>query len=540
MSKSDDFFLEMEALFLPLDKEAFHELKEDLLEHIQIQLESGKSEDEILDSLGNPHEIVDEFYEDQRMHTALNAEKDVIPVVEIERVYKNERAIKIRNYIEHGIKILKNITIFLISILIVYFITYAVYEATRETHIAIAPIVITCLLFGILIPLLKKNKIQTIGKVFFWFGILGFSWITATNSWFYEGNFYNKTILMPNKNDFDIILHSDFPAHVVTVQVPSGQKARMEVKGYFKTSDIKHLEKQIKDNQENDDQEKDNQLKEKQDNDGHEQVNMFDINFGSRNIFDLFTKMEKAEVILYIPENQKVDNFNVTINDGNIKIVYLDANNLDISIKKGEFQVIDLNSNMATVQSKNAEIVINEFYSTFNIINKNGKTIIKSGEGNLNLESEKGYIDVEKLISNEANIINKQGKIDIRDTKVEEFYIKNNLGNIVMDTQNGNTKIQSQKGEVILRNLQKKLNIDSHSSRIVVTQIDEIEGEITSSSGVIKWIQSEDAPLNFIVENESGNTENAFAGMNNSNKKKVSIYSKSADVMIIRKHSNQN
>lgn len=132
MSKIEEFFLEMEALFLPLDIEAFYEMKEDLLEHIRVQQESGKSEDEILESLGTPHEIVDEFYEEQRIQTALNAKKDVIPLEDVRRIYKNERARIRKKYFKFVIRTLKNIAITLISILIVYFIVYVIYEAIVE------------------------------------------------------------------------------------------------------------------------------------------------------------------------------------------------------------------------------------------------------------------------------------------------------------------------------------------------------------------------------------------------------------------------
>lgn len=520
MSKIEEFFLEMEALFLPLDIEAFYEMKEDLLEHIRVQQESGKSEDEILESLGTPHEIVDEFYEEQRIQTALNAKKDVIPLEDVRRIYKNERARIRKKYFKFVIRTLKNIAITLISILIVYFIVYVIYEAIVEKHAAFTPILITSLLIGIIVSLLRKENILNVGKVFFWFGIIGFTWLTATNRWFYQGIKYNKTIGLPTNNEFTMKIHTDYPIRVVTVQVTKGQEARMEVKGYFKSSSIRHLNEEIENRQDQD--------------------HTVNLNLGTNSIFDIFTRMEKAELVLYLPEDKKVKDFRLDIKDGTIKIVHLDADNLDVFIEKGEFHVIDINANKITVQTKKADIIVNEYYSVFDIHNRLGKTIIKSGEGNLNLVSEKGYINVENITSNQANIKSIHGKIDIQNTAIKEFIINNEIGNTVIENQIGSTSIDSLQGEIIVRDLQNRLRINSDSSRIVVNQENEIEGVITSNSGIVKWIQSADAPLDFTVENEKGQTENAFAGMDKDNKKKVSIRSKSADVMIICKNQHNN
>lgn len=88
------FFKEMEDLFLEIDKSSFYELKEDLTEHIDVQLREGKTEQEIIHSLGTPQEIVNDFYEDQRLHTALTAEKDVIPIEQVKKAYKNEKKVR--------------------------------------------------------------------------------------------------------------------------------------------------------------------------------------------------------------------------------------------------------------------------------------------------------------------------------------------------------------------------------------------------------------------------------------------------------------
>lgn len=315
-------------------------------------------------------------------------------------------------------------------------------------------------------------------------------------------------------------IHTDYPIRVVTVQVTKGQEARMEVKGYFKSSSIRHLNEEIENRQDQD--------------------NTVNLNLGTNSIFDIFTRMEKAELVLYLPEDKKVKDFRLDIKDDTIKIVHLDADNLDVFIEKGEFHVIDINANKITVQTKKADIIVNEYYSVFDIHNRLGKTIIKSGEGNLNLVSEKGYINVENITSNQANIKSIHGKIDIQNTAIKEFIINNEIGNTVIENQIGSTSIDSLQGEIIVRDLQNKLRINSDSSRIVVNQENEIEGVVTSNSGIVKWIQSADAPLDFTVENEKGQTENAFAGMDKDNKKKVSIRSKSADVMIICKNQHNN
>jgi uncharacterized membrane protein len=509
----EEFFKEMENLFLPLDKEAFAEIKEDLQEHIQIQLGAGKTKKEILKSLGSPQEIVEEFYEEQRMHTALHAAKDVIPVEEVGRVYKNERSIKRTYYFKILSKIVKFIVILSNIFLVMYLIIYFGYELFEEQHFAFGPFGLIFFLTGLLLLLLNIQKVKILGRVLLGFGVLNLILITLTNNWFYIGNSYYETIPLTMNKEFNTVMNSDFPVNIVVIQVSDDLEPWMEVNGHFKSSTIRNL----------------NKIK----SDGN-----LNLNVDSRKGFDLFTKIEKAEILLFFPTSKVVNKFDLGLESGEIKIVDLNAENIDISIKKGTLEVVNMNAEKSEIYSKDAGIVINDYYSDLDITNKSGKTIVRNGEGSLMLKSETGYINVENVVSNIVTIGNISGKIEIVNTVVDKFNIYNNLGNIVVDTQSGDTYIDSIKGEVILRNLKKKLKVTSENSRIIVTEMnDDIKGEINADSGVIKWIQLDSLPLNFAIHNELGDTNNQFGGTETtSQEKSVIINSKTAKVMIIKKN----
>ncbi|APB30881.1 hypothetical protein [Vagococcus teuberi] len=86
MEKIENFFDEMKKLFLVKDMDEFEEIKEDMLEHIEIKLEQGEPVEVILTKLGTPKAIVDAFYEDKRLNKAMQYETDIIGIEEVQIV----------------------------------------------------------------------------------------------------------------------------------------------------------------------------------------------------------------------------------------------------------------------------------------------------------------------------------------------------------------------------------------------------------------------------------------------------------------------
>lgn len=87
MDLTKEYFKELKSYFSEDDLESYYEIKEDLMDHIEACKEDGQTVEEALSSLASPKEVADDFFEDRRLQTAMNAEKDVIPSEEIQSVF---------------------------------------------------------------------------------------------------------------------------------------------------------------------------------------------------------------------------------------------------------------------------------------------------------------------------------------------------------------------------------------------------------------------------------------------------------------------
>lgn len=245
MNLTDKFFKEMEDLFLESDKSSFYELREDLMEHIDIQLSEGKNEQEVIHSLGTPKEIVDDFYEDQRLHTALTAEKDVVPIEKVKKAYKDEKKGKRKTFFARIKQLIGSISLLFLFIIIILFSIAFIHEALIEHYFALPPLTLAIFFSAIFLLILRIIKKLKHKKMLYLIGttlilsISSIAYLSITNSWFHNGTFYRNELTIDANQILNLTINTDYHADVMTVPIANDDQARIEIQGYMHSSVIK-------------------------------------------------------------------------------------------------------------------------------------------------------------------------------------------------------------------------------------------------------------------------------------------------------------
>lgn len=159
MDLTKEYFKELKSYFSEDDLESYYEIKEDLMDHIEACKEDGQTVEEALSSLASPKEVADDFFEDRRLQTAMNAEKDVIPSEEIQSVFLGTQKKKMKIL---AMSIFTVVRIFFMSLLLFmlfYFLVYLGEEMINEKHLAIIPLSSSLIIVAIISLGFRKKRL---------------------------------------------------------------------------------------------------------------------------------------------------------------------------------------------------------------------------------------------------------------------------------------------------------------------------------------------------------------------------------------------
>lgn len=159
MDLTKEYFKELKSYFSEDDLESYYEIKEDLMDHIEACKEDGQTVEEALSSLASPKEVADDFFEDRRLQTAMNAEKDVIPSEEIQSVFLGTQKKKMKIL---AMSIFTVVRIFFMSLLLFvlfYFLVYLGEEMINEKHLAIIPLSSSLMIVAIISLGFRKKRL---------------------------------------------------------------------------------------------------------------------------------------------------------------------------------------------------------------------------------------------------------------------------------------------------------------------------------------------------------------------------------------------
>ncbi|MFK4567924.1 DUF4097 family beta strand repeat-containing protein [Enterococcus sp. UD-01] len=517
MKRVDEFFEKMDSQFLESDKDSFQEIKEDLLEHIAIQLEKGKTEEEIVEALGDPVEIAASFYEDQRLAKALKAEKDIVAVEDIGKVYKIDQKRK-------RIKKLKKMRVFsgfllvlFLAILSIYLAAFVAYFAIREHFFAAGPATLLLAFMAgtyILMNLLKQkqtNRTKWVALA----GVASFlvsSGLMYTNHWFFQGERYDKTINLSAEVFRNIHFKSNYPVEISVIPIGEKEQPKIEIAGALQKTDQSELIKQT--------------------------TTRTTITIGKNNFFEPLKKMKKTEIVFFIPAKTKFKTLDFVLNQGTINLSHLQVAELKLAIAKGEVFLSDVYAQNIAINSQKADTTIDTFFADLAIANKAGKSIIKKGQGALELKTKTGLINLNELISKKAILKNQSGKSVISSSQIADLHATNQEGTTILETQTGKTALENGSGKLVLTDIQGELSVTNNSGNVIVYEQYGVDAKLTSESGIVKWIQDNNSPVKFDLSSKSGEIINEFEP-HDVVEHSISVTTKTGNIRIIGKNGKQ-
>ncbi|MGX7263252.1 DUF4097 family beta strand repeat-containing protein [Enterococcus crotali] len=517
MKKIEDFFEEMKSHFLESDMDSFNEIKEDLVEQIDIQLDEGKTEQEIVKGLGDPETIAASFYEDQRLDKALKAETDIIAVEDVKKVYKKDQQLKRKKQLKKAKLISYLILAILCSVLVIYLFSFAMIYAVQEGFFAIGPISLALFFLCVLyyfIWFLRGKKMLHIRAIFLLSIISLFvSGVTLfSGQWFYEGNYYKKVFELEELTKDKAAFFSEYPVEISTIPIGNDETPKVEIEGYLKKADEDKLvttsEKKTT------------------------------IQLGTKDCFGLLKRMEKSEVIFYLPQKEPFVDVSFTLNQGTVFLSHLQAEKLTINIEAGELRLNDIYSDQINIESDKAETTISNFYADIQLNNKQGKSILKEGQGEIEVTSQAGLINLNDITSKKMTIKNEIGKNVVSSSAIDLLAVSNREGITIIEKQIGKTAIENENGKIVLTDLEGNLTLNNKKGQVIVYEENPLDAVIYSDTGIVKWIQNYNSAVDFELSSESGKVSNEFENKQDA-AYKVSIKTKTGDIRIIEKDEKQ-
>lgn len=516
MEKIENFFDEMKKLFLVKDMDEFEEIKEDMLEHIEIKLEQGEPVEVILTKLGTPKAIVDAFYEDKRLNKAMQYETDIIGIEEVQIVALQGKKDKLYKQVSRlkrgGVVTLKVVFVLLIVFSFVYFI----WNLIKYGHFSfLIALIFGNSLFGL--GLLRDINHKSTKRMSFFtliFVIISFFIMYSIHYklFFYKGEVVDESIQL-NQNSFEsLTLTGDFPINL-TIEQTSSTYPSIKLKGKM-TKGSKEALKELIDNKE------------------------MVIDLGQKTPMSLFTAMGELDVSLSIPKSTE-KNLVLDFENADIQARDILVRHFDIAVETGNIVLEDIDSQHLRVVSEKADLLVNSFDTPIEVNNEKGKSIIKNGVGNMTVKTQTGFTNLLNINGDKANVVNNRGKLIMTDTSLDEVNITSDKNTLVIENQIGHTTLNIKNGNIILRENQGTLDVVNGQGSVIITQHKPIKGSIKSESGLVKWFQYVDedneAP-DFLVKSGNKNVRNDFKNSTDIDKGKVfEIETVTSEIDIIKK-----
>lgn len=189
--------------------------------------------------------------------------------------------------------------------------------------------------------------------------------------------------------------------------------------------------------------------------------------------FGLFSITEnKDELFLIIPEYISLDNINISVNSGNVKIINQDAQTLSVENDYGDIELSEITAD---------NIVIDQNSGDLDVLNVSTES--------LNIESTYGDIYIENLSSTSLSAVLNSGDLTCSNSNITDINLKNQYGDITIELI-GNEENYTIDLTLVYGDF--RLNGEKISANDIVLGTGENKIEIVSNSG--------DVSIDFINE----------------------------------------
>jgi uncharacterized membrane protein len=515
VSTMEEYLDKLKAAFAEEDIEEFNELKEDLLEQLAVCLEEGQTEAEVVARLASPQEIAADYYADLSLDAAINAKTSVVPREEIQDVFIQTQKKRMQRVLKTAVRVLKPLVLLLLLCTFSFFLIYIVKELHEEKNLAGIPLVLCLLLSALIFQLLKgwfyekKRVINYLSAITFVLGLGTLLVFSLTDRLLYTGRQYYKEIKLSSSDHASFRLDSDADVEITTVEVSSAEKPSLMVKGRFKESDIQKIETGT--------------YKKK-----------VDLTLDEENIFDTFTKTGRSEVMFFIPKGTILDDFNLKLTQGDLRLLDIQTKNFDLDLESGDVYAKNIIADEGHVESDFGDVIIEESAMNLAVKSESGKTVITGMLGDLTIEGSRGLSILKFLRSENIVLNNHSGRMILEDTETKKLKATATDGQVIVKRTKGDLFMSNEEGKIVSEENQGNLQMKNISGPIISIQDSKVNAQVSSKSGFIKWLQDPNQAVNIEASTETGEIKNDFATIP-SGEYTVKVQSKTGDVKILKK-----
>ncbi|MGX7413176.1 DUF4097 family beta strand repeat-containing protein [Enterococcus caccae] len=512
----EDYLNQLKSAFAEEDIEDFNALKEDLLEQLAICLDEGQTEAEVVARLASPEEIAADYYADLSLATAINAKTSVVPREDIQNVFIQTQKKRMQKVIKTAFKVVKPLLLLFLLTSCLFFLVYIIKELNEERNLASIPTVLSLFLLALILQVskgwfIKKQRIISviaIGLAGFGVGLLLFFLVTGQSM--YTGRQYYKEINLTSNNHVAFSFDSDADVEITTVEVSSTEKPSLMIKGKFKESDIKQIE-------------------------NASYGNKVDLTLDEENIFDIFTRTGRSEVIFFIPKGTILDDFHLGLNCGDLRLLDIQTKKFDLDLFSGDVYAKNIIADEGHVDSDYGDVIIEESAMNLTVKSVTGKTVITEMLGDLTIEGDKGLSVLKFLRSDNVVLNNHSGRMILEDSEIKKLAATATDGQVIVKRTTGALLLANESGKIVSEENQGTLELKNISGPTIAIQESKVNAKVSSQSGFIKWLQDPSQSLNVTASTETGELRNDFSEVPNDENYKIEVKSQTGDVKILEK-----
>ncbi|MBP1040558.1 DUF4097 family beta strand repeat protein [Vagococcus sp. BWB3-3] len=516
MNTIDAYLAELKSYFSESNMDVYLELEEDLLEEIQNSMAEGETEEEAVRKLSSPAEIASDFFADRRFETAQSAVGDLVPEDDVAEVFKEARRKRLTRSVQKGILISKKALIMILLALDVFLVTYIGQELYFEGNLARIPLIMCLFSLVILVNVNQLRRKLTQRRRFFVMslcGLLGAVFLIeglVNHHLFYQGISHFQEITADGTENLSFSLDSDAVIEITTSEVGPNEAFRVLFDGNFKKQDIQAIAK----------------------NNGQKQMN---LRVDKKSLFNLFTRTKESEIILLIPKGTKLNEFNLDLLKGDLRLLHMAVKTLSLDLVEGDVFSKGIQADDVRLTSQKGDVVIEGSQLNGRLKNREGKTILTDLAGDLAITGDHGHTIIKEFISSESDVRTVDGKITMEDSQVAKLTTFSESGQNVVARTTGELNLASARGKIVSESNQGKLSTKNDSGVTIVIDTEGMPGEVVSESGFIKWIHDTGHPAQFSVSSQGGDIRNELTNLAGASGPLVSIHSVSGDVRVIEK-----
>ncbi len=516
MNTMEEYLNRLKAAFAEEDIEDFNELKEYLLEQLDICLEEGQTEAEVVAGLAPPEEVAADYYADLSLDAAINAKTSVVPREEIKEVFIQSQKKRMQKLLKATLKVLKPLLLLLLVASFAFFLIYTVKELNEERNLAGIPTILCFLSLALILQVIKgwvfekRKLINGLSLGLLLIGTMMLLFFSVTGQLMYTGRQYYKEISLSSNDHAAFSFDSDADVEITTVEVSSADKPSLMVKGRFKESDIKKIEEGLYDNKVN-------------------------LSLDEENLFDTFTRTGRSEVIFFIPKGTILDDFHLGLSRGDLRLLDIQTKNFDLDLISGDVYAKNIIADEGKIRSDYGDVIIEESAMNLDVKSTSGKTVITGMLGDLTIEGDQGLSILKFLRSDNVVLNNHSGRMILEDSETKKLTATATNGQVIVKRTNGDLSLVNDSGKIVSEENKGTLELKNGSGPTIAVQSSKLNARVSSQSGFIKWLQDPSQLVKVTVNTETGELKNDFSDVSGNEKYSIDVKSKSGDVKILKK-----